>query len=107
MSILKEEEEAVGEEIQEEGCPIEEFIPHISLNALEGTVRFNTMKVTRKIEKQTLHKVDSRSTHNFLISSLALRLQCELTTINPITIQVVNEGKMVYKSICKGLKWTV
>jgi hypothetical protein len=39
MSIL--EEEAIGEEIQEERCPVEEIIPHISLNALEGTVGFH------------------------------------------------------------------
>jgi hypothetical protein len=51
--------------------------------------------------------MDSRSTHNFLNPSLAFRLQCELTTINPITIQAVNKGKMVCKLVCKGLKWKI
>ena len=77
LSILEDEEETNGEEVQEE-----EVIPHISLNALEGTVGFHTMKVTGRTGKQTLHiLVDSGSTHNFLNSSIASRLQSELTTI--------------------------
>lgn len=35
LSILEEEEEVVGEEIQEERCHVGEVIPHISLNALK------------------------------------------------------------------------
>jgi len=100
LSILEEEEEINGEEVQEE-----EIIPHISLNALEGTVGFHTMKVTGRTGKQTLHVlVDSRSTHNFLNSSIALKLQSELTTITPITVQAANGGKMSCESVCKGLK---
>jgi hypothetical protein len=100
LSILEEEEEINGEEVQEE-----EIIPHISLNALEGTVGFHTMKVTGRTGKQTLHVlVDSRSTYNFFNSSVALKLQSELTTITPITVQAANGGKMSCESVCKGLK---
>jgi hypothetical protein len=103
LSILEEEEEINGEEVQEE-----EIIPHISLNALEGTVGFHTMKVTGKTGKQTLHiLVDSGSTHNFLNSSVAQKLQSELTTITPITVQAANGGKMSCESVCKGLKWKI
>jgi hypothetical protein len=64
------------------------------------------MKVIGKIEKQTLHiLVHYKSTHNFLNSSLTLRLQYELTAINSIIIQAANGGEMVCKSVCKGLKW--
>ena len=103
LSILEEEEETNGEEIQEE-----EIIPHISLNALEGTVGFHTMKVTGRTGKQTLHiLVDSGSTHNFLNSFVALKLQSELTTITPITVQAANGGKMSCESVCRGLKWKI
>lgn len=96
LSILKEE-------VQEE-----EVIPHISLNALEGTVGFHTMKVIGRTGKQTLHiLVDSRNTHNFLNSSVALKLQSELTVITPIIVQAANGGKMSCESICKGLKWKI
>jgi predicted aspartyl protease len=80
-------------------------IPQISLNALEGTIGFHTMKV---IGKQVLHiLVDSGSTYNFLNSSLAHKLQNNLTTITPITIQAANGGKMSCTLVCKGLKWEI
>ena len=105
LSIIDEEEEIRGEEQCEEGCPTGELIPKISLDALEGTVGFHTIKV---IGKQVLHiLVDSGSTHNFLNSSLAHKLQNSLTTITPITIQVANGGKMSCTSVCKGLKWEI
>ena len=101
LSVLDEEEENTEEEVQ-----AEEIMPHISLNALEGTVGFHTMKVTGKTEKQTLHiLVDSGSTHNFLTSSIASKLQSDLTSITPITVQAANGGKMSCESVCKGLKW--
>ena len=62
----------------------------------------------REGRKQILHiLVDSRSTRNFLNSSLAHKLQNNLTTITPITIQSVNRGKMSCTSVCKGLKWEI
>ena len=75
INIIEEEEEVRGKEHHKEGCPIGEVIPHISLNALKGTVGFHTMKVTGKVGKQILHiLVDSRSTHNFLNSYLVCKL---------------------------------
>jgi hypothetical protein len=45
------------------------------MNALEGTMGFHTMKVTGKIERQALYiLIDSRSIHNFLNTSIALKL---------------------------------
>jgi hypothetical protein len=108
LSIIDEDEEIRGEEQFEEGYPTGELIPQISLNALEGTVGFHTMKVTGKVGKQVLHiLVDSGSTHNFLNSSLAHKLQNSLTTITPITVQAANGGKMTCTSVCKGLKWEI
>jgi hypothetical protein len=66
------------------------------------------MKVTGRTGKQTLHiLVDSGSTHNFLNSFVALKLQSELTTITPITVQAANGGKMSCESVCRGLKWKI
>ena len=53
LSIIEEEEEIRREEQCEEGCPTGELIPQISLNALEGTVGFHTMKVTGKVGKHS------------------------------------------------------
>jgi hypothetical protein len=51
LSIINEEEEIRGEKRCEEGCLTGELIPKISLNTLEWTVGFHTMKVTGKVGK--------------------------------------------------------
>jgi hypothetical protein len=106
LSVLEEEEGVVEEEVTEDKVNERELTPHISLDALEGTVGLNTMKVNGKIEKTTVCiLIDSGSTHNFLNTTLALKLQLQLTTIKPMIVQAANGEKMVCKSMCKGLEW--
>ena len=46
--------------------------PHLSLNALEGTARLNTLRVTDRVGKQPLFiLVDLGSTHNFISNQVA------------------------------------
>jgi len=46
--------------------------PHLSLNALEGTARLNTLRVTDRVGKQPLFiLVDSGSIHNFISNQVA------------------------------------
>jgi hypothetical protein len=46
--------------------------PHLSLNALEGAAKLNTIRVTDRVGKQPLFiLVDSGSTHNFISNQVA------------------------------------
>ena len=105
LSVVKEEDGGLEEELPEEEANVRELTPHISLDALEGTVGLNTLKVNGKINKTTVCiLIDSSSTHNFLNTTIALKLQYQLTTIKPMIVQVANGEKMVCQSMCKRLR---
>ena len=73
---MEEEEGVMEEEVIEDIINERELTPHISLNALEGTVGLNTMKVNGKIDKTIVYiLIDSGSIHNFLNTTLTLKLQ--------------------------------
>jgi predicted aspartyl protease len=101
---VEEEEVFQEEEVEAEETLSREVTPHISLDALEGTVGLNTMKVNGKMDKTTMCiLIDSGSTHNFLNTVVVRKLQYQLTPIKPMTVQAANGDKMVFKSMCKGL----
>jgi hypothetical protein len=102
LNVVEEEEGVMEEELIEDRVNDRELTPHISLDALEGTVGLNTMKVNGKIDKTTVCiLIDSGSTHNFLNTTLALKLQFQLTAIKPMIVQAANGEKMVCKSMCR------
>jgi len=70
LSVVEEEDKVLEEELPEEEANVRELTPHISLDALEGTVGLNTLKVNGKIDKCIL--IDLGSTHNFLKTTIAL-----------------------------------
>ena len=106
LSVIEEEEGFQEEEVAEEEVISREVTPHISLDALEGTVGLNTMKVNGKMDKTTVCiLIDSGSTHNFLNTTVVSKLQYQLTPITPMTVQAANGDKMVCKFMCKGLRW--
>jgi hypothetical protein len=106
LSVVEEEDGGLEEELLEEEANVRELTPHISLDALEGTVGLNTLKVNGKIDKTTVCiLIDSSSTHNFLNTTVANKLQYQLTTIKPMIVQAANGEKMVCQSMCKGLRW--
>jgi hypothetical protein len=76
LSITEEEDEVTTKEPTGDDLQARELSPHISLDALEGTVGLNTMKVTSRLDKTTVSiLIDSGSIHNFLNAELALKLQ--------------------------------
>nr|TKS08041.1 hypothetical protein D5086_0000106910 [Populus alba] len=106
LSVLEEEEGLPEDEVIEEEVSSREVTPHISLDALEGTVGLNTMKVNGKMVKTNVCiLIDSGSTHNFLNTTIVNKLQFQLTPIKPMTVQAANGDKMVCKFMCKGLRW--
>jgi len=65
--------------------------PHLSLNALEGVVGLNTLRVTGRVEKQPLFiLVDTGNTHNFISNQVAERLHCRLTSIKALIVKVAD-----------------
>jgi len=73
LSVVEEKDGVLEEELPEEKANVRELTPHISLDALEGTVGLNTLKVNRKIDKTIVCiLIDSGSTHNFLNTTVAL-----------------------------------
>jgi hypothetical protein len=105
LSVMEEEDGVLEEELQEEEANVRELTPHISLDALEGTVGLNTLKVNGKIDKTIVCiLIDLDNTHNFLNITIALKLQYQLTTIKPMIVQAANGEKMVCQSMCKGLR---
>jgi hypothetical protein len=61
--------------------------PHISLNALEGLIGLNTLRISGRVGKQPLFiLVDSGSIHNFISNQVADMLGCKLTNIKALTI---------------------
>ena len=106
LSITEEEDEVTTKEPTRDDLQARELSPHISLDALEGTVGLNTMKFTGRLDRTTVSiLIDSGSTHNFLNAELALKLQLQLTAIKPMMVQAANGERMVCKSLCKGLRW--
>nr|GEV09195.1 reverse transcriptase [Tanacetum cinerariifolium] len=69
--------------------------PRISLHALSGVSTFQTMRVRGYVGKQPLHiLIDCESTHNFLDTSAAKRLSCQLSATTPLRVDVANGSKM-------------
>jgi len=73
----------------------EEEQPLISLQALQGMSSFQTMRVIGNVGAQVLHiLVDSGSTHNFLDTSTAKKLKCELQKIPPLAVAVADGARI-------------
>lgn len=66
----------------------------ISLQALDGMVAFQTMRVEGHHGKKTLQLLlDTGSTHNFIDSTEALKLDCKVETIDPMWVKVADGGQ--------------
>lgn len=79
----------------------------ISFNSLIGNQSFNTMRVVGFVNGQPCHiLIDSGSTHNFLDSSFAKRLKCEVEDIRPMAVSVADgfniACNVVYVNSCVG-----
>ncbi|XP_071714207.1 uncharacterized protein [Rutidosis leptorrhynchoides] len=86
----------------------ESSLPHISLNALNGTSTYQTMRVVGQINNQKVHiLIDSGSTHNFLDLGTGKRLGCRLKTIDPLYVGVPGGNQIVSTSKCEHLSWSI
>ncbi|KAF7835867.1 RVP_2 domain-containing protein [Senna tora] len=82
-----------------------EVIPEISFNALEGQFHPSTLRVTRK-HKDFVVKVliENGSTHNFIKSNVASKLQLQLTAIKPFKVQTRNGAYLECADIVLGVQ---
>nr|GEU32874.1 hypothetical protein [Tanacetum cinerariifolium] len=81
-------------------------IPQISLNALNGSNTFQTMRVTGKVGKHEIHiLVDCGFTHNFLDANMAKKIGCQLTKTFPLAVTVGKDGQLISDSECKNFVW--
>jgi len=61
--------------------------PLISVNALNGTTSFRTMRVTCYYKKKPLHiLIDSGSMHNFLDAHVPKKLGCRIKVIPSLNV---------------------
>ena len=106
LCILDDEDVAEEEVQQGSEMDPDNFTPQISINALEGTSGFQTLRVTSKVEKSPLFiMIDSGSTHNFINTQVAKKLSCTLTPIRPLTVEAANGGQMTCTHVCKNFLW--
>ena len=96
------EEESPGLEDQIVGLEMIETKPCISLQAINGIQRFQTMRVTGHYgKKATQVLIDSGSTHNFVDLRLAQRLRCKIEPIHLQPVSVVEDSELKCEYICK------
>lgn len=63
----------------------------ISMNALNGSLGYRTLKVTGYHSKMNLHiLVDTGSSHNFIEPDLFKKLGCEVNSIKPKVVAAAN-----------------
>ncbi|GJT37834.1 reverse transcriptase [Tanacetum coccineum] len=82
------EEVCIDTEVREDTqvATYTESFPQISLHALSGVSKFQTMRVGGYVAK---------------------RLPCQLSATTPLSVDVANGSKMVSSSECKTFKWTL
>lgn len=103
--IEVEEVEDEGDEFDGgEGGNTEEAM--ISLNALTGTIAFQTMRVKGYYGKKALQLlVDSGSTHDFLDEYVALKLGCDIQPVEHMVVRVANGNKMRCTTWVPNFTW--
>jgi hypothetical protein len=80
-----------GNNIAKEKPNPKQVNPIISFNALKGITSFHTLMITSKVDKHSVFIImDSRSTHNFIDSNIAIKLQCIVITIKPLIMEATN-----------------
>ncbi|XP_019257158.1 PREDICTED: uncharacterized protein LOC109235483 [Nicotiana attenuata] len=104
--LIEEEEE---EQIEGEGEEIATELPEncaISLQALNGTLGYQTLRLRGFTEQKPLEIfIDCGSTHNFIDEGTATRLGCPISKTKPQLVQVADGREVPTYSICKGFKW--
>ncbi|GJZ64976.1 reverse transcriptase [Tanacetum coccineum] len=104
--LADEEEEYFEAEEGNEELNVQEELPQISLNALNGSNTFRTIRMTGKVGKHNLHiLVDCGSTHNFLDDNVAKKIGCQSKSTCPLAVTVGGGKELINNNQCKGFMW--
>lgn len=97
----QDQEAGVDSQLEEEGqCA------HISIQAMDGSSQFQTMRVVGHHHKKQLHMLlDSGSTHNFIDATRARRLDCRVESITPLWVKVADGGRLKCDSMIRAFPW--
>jgi predicted aspartyl protease len=81
---------------------------YLSLHALSGKPHHKAIQLRALVQNQALIiLVDSGSSHTFLSSSLAYKLQLAATPLAHMTIKVANGAVLPCTSEIKGFEWWI
>ena len=106
LCIVEDDEDSLDREGEINVVEQESLIPHISLNALDETRGCHTLRVSGKADQHSVYiLIDSRSTHNFLNSAIANKLQCLATPIRTLVVETANGGTMYCSAMCRNFRW--
>ena len=101
-------EEEVEELGDEDESREEDITPQISINAMNGNMGFQTMRVTGHVGKKQIHiLIDSGSTHNFLDEKFAKRLGCKLEAVTAQSVITAGGNRLQCHYICIDFKWSL
>jgi len=93
---------------QQEEPPQHENSPQLSLNALNGTSAYHTMRVIGRFKHTPLHiLIDSGSTHNFLNLATTKKLHCVIKKIPPLQVGVANGQYLPCPAMCEDFSWSL
>ncbi|PWA89970.1 hypothetical protein CTI12_AA060100 [Artemisia annua] len=100
-----ENEEGFEVETEETG-EIIEYSPQISLNAINGTNSYQTMRVCGHVGRYKIHiLIDCGSIHNFMDLNTAKKLGCNLKRTCLMQIEVAGGNQLISDYSCKGFTW--
>ena len=103
---LEDEEVSPAANSQTLGFEMSETKPCISLQAINGIQRFQTMRVIGYVGKKAIQiLIDSGSTHNSMDQGLAHKLGCKLKPIHLQPIAVANGSELKCRYICHNFTW--
>ncbi|XP_009780569.1 uncharacterized protein [Nicotiana sylvestris] len=104
---IEEEQVTEGKEEEEEAIEVKVLENcAISLQALKGTMGYQTLRLRSFMEQQPLEIfIDCRSTHNFIDEYTSKRLGCKISKIKHQLVQVADGREVPTDSMCKGFQW--
>ena len=108
MCIIEDDEDIVDAKGEEKVIEHESLTPppSISLNALEGIIGCHTLRVTGKADKHPLYiLINYGSTHNFINNKFANKLQCLVTPIRTLVVEISNGGTIHCSTMCINFRW--
>lgn len=97
--MVNEEEGHIGPELPE-------IIPQVTLNALDGRLNPETIKVLGKVKNNTLAiLVDTGSTHSFLDPHSTRILGCEIVSTESLSVRVADGSRVNCNSKSLNFQW--